>query len=102
MVYILVNALAIVTATLAGLAAGLTYYAIFDRAGATRHTVKRARACKLTLAAFAAMWRAIPLLLPIGIIARNRLVLYGLEWGYRMFLGIRPLLQMLAGQRVAS
>jgi len=53
-------------------------------------------------AAFAAMWRAVPLLRPIGIIARNRLVLYGLEWGYRMFLGIRPLLQRLAGGRIAS
>lgn len=54
------------------------------------------------VAAFAAMWRAVPLLRPIGIIACNRLVLHGLEWGYRMLLGIRPLLQRLVGERIAS
>jgi predicted DCC family thiol-disulfide oxidoreductase YuxK len=44
-------------------------------------------------AAFAAMWRAIPLLKPLGFIARNRLVLRLLERLYNRFLIIRPRLQ---------
>ncbi len=48
-------------------------------------------------AAFAAMWRAIPLLRPIGLAARNHRVLAALEWLYRRFLLIRPALQRLAG-----
>jgi predicted DCC family thiol-disulfide oxidoreductase YuxK len=48
-------------------------------------------------AAFAAMWRAIPLLRPIGLLARNRVVLAGLESAYRQFLRFRPRLQRLAG-----
>lgn len=47
-------------------------------------------------AAFAAMWRAIPLLRPIGLAARNRLILNALEWLYRRFLVVRPALQRLA------
>lgn len=47
-------------------------------------------------AAFAAMWRAIPLLRPIGLTARNRLVLALLERGYLAFLRVRPRLQRLA------
>ena len=47
-------------------------------------------------AAFAAMWRAIPLLRPLGLLARNRLVLAGLEQAYRGFLRLRPQLQRLA------
>jgi predicted DCC family thiol-disulfide oxidoreductase YuxK len=50
-------------------------------------------------AAFAAMWRAIPLLRPLGLAARNRLVLALLEASYRAFLRIRPRLQRLAGKR---
>lgn len=50
-------------------------------------------------AAFAAMWRAIPLLRPLGLAARNRLVLAGLEALYLRFLKIRPRLQRLAGGR---
>lgn len=46
-------------------------------------------------AAFAAMWRAIPLLRPLGLIARNPLVLKGLEWLYLRFLRVRPRLQKL-------
>lgn len=46
-------------------------------------------------AAFAAMWRAIPLLKPLGLIARNRLVLQLLEWLYNRFLIVRPRLQKL-------
>lgn len=44
-------------------------------------------------AAFAAMWRAIPLLRPLGLAARNPLVLAVLERFYRAFLTIRPQLQ---------
>ena len=47
-------------------------------------------------AAFAAMWRAIPLLRPLGLVARNRLVLGGLERLYGRFLPWRPSLQRLA------
>ncbi len=46
-------------------------------------------------AAFAAMWRAIPLLRPLGIAARNRLVLAMLEVLYLHFLRVRPGLQRL-------
>ena len=46
-------------------------------------------------AAFAAMWRAIPLLKPLGIIARNSVVLGLLERLYNRFLIIRPRLQKL-------
>ncbi|TKD50117.1 thiol-disulfide oxidoreductase DCC family protein [Sphingomonas baiyangensis] len=48
-------------------------------------------------AAFAAMWRAIPLLRPLGLLARNRIVLATLERAYRHFLRVRPYLQKLAG-----
>ena len=48
-------------------------------------------------AAFAAMWRAIPLLRPLGLAARNGLVLALLERAYRAFLRVRPALQRLAG-----
>ncbi len=47
-------------------------------------------------AAFAAMWRAIPLLRPLGLAARNRYVLAGLEWLYGRFLRTRPALQAFA------
>lgn len=47
-------------------------------------------------AAFAAMWRAIPLLRPLGLLARFRPVLWVLERLYRGFLRIRPRLQKLA------
>ncbi|MBB4153973.1 putative DCC family thiol-disulfide oxidoreductase YuxK [Sphingomonas jinjuensis] len=44
-------------------------------------------------AAFAAMWRAIPMLRPLGIAARSPIVLSMLEQLYRGFLRIRPQLQ---------
>lgn len=47
-------------------------------------------------AAFAAMWRAIPMLRPLGLLARNRVVLAVLEKLYGWFLRIRPRLQSLA------
>ncbi len=43
-------------------------------------------------AAFAAMWRAIPLLRPLGILARNGWVLRRLDRLYTAFLRIRPAL----------
>lgn len=46
-------------------------------------------------AAFAAMWRAIPLLRPLGLAARSPIILALLERGYRLFLRIRPRLQRL-------
>lgn len=47
-------------------------------------------------AAFAAMWRAIPVLRPLGLIARFPPVLWLLERLYRGFLVIRPGLQRIA------
>jgi len=44
-------------------------------------------------AAFAAMWRAIPLLRPVGELARIPALLWGLERLYLGFLKIRPRLQ---------
>lgn len=44
-------------------------------------------------AAFAAMWRAIPLLRPFGLLARNGAVLAILERLYLTFLEVRPRLQ---------
>ena len=44
-------------------------------------------------AAFAAMWRAIPMLRPLGLLAKSRPVLWVLERLYIGFLKIRPWLQ---------
>ena len=44
-------------------------------------------------AAFAAMWRAIPMLRPLGLLAKTRPVLWVLERLYIGFLKIRPWLQ---------
>ncbi len=49
-------------------------------------------------AAFAAMWRAIPLLRPFGLAARIPGVLTLLDHGYRAFLRVRPRLQRLAAR----
>ncbi|MBV1703109.1 MAG: DUF393 domain-containing protein [Hyphomicrobiales bacterium] len=46
-------------------------------------------------AAFSAMWRAIPLLRPLGLAAKNTLVLAALERLYLLFLNVRPRLQKL-------
>lgn len=48
-------------------------------------------------AAFAAMWRAIPLLRPLGLAARNPRVLSLLERAYLAFLRVRPHLQRFIG-----
>lgn len=50
-------------------------------------------------AAFAAMWRAIPVLRPLGLAARNRRVLAGLERLYLAFLKVRPRLQRMVARR---
>ncbi len=47
-------------------------------------------------AAFAAMWRAIPVLRPLGLLARVPLVLAVLERLYLVFLRVRPRLQRFA------
>jgi predicted DCC family thiol-disulfide oxidoreductase YuxK len=47
-------------------------------------------------AAFAAMWRAIPLLRPLGLLARSLHMLGLMERLYRVFLRARPWLQRLA------
>jgi predicted DCC family thiol-disulfide oxidoreductase YuxK len=53
-------------------------------------------------AAFSAMWRAIPVLRPLGLLARFRPVLWVLERLYLGFLRIRPWLQRRARQLVES
>ena len=52
-------------------------------------------------AAFAAMWRAIPLLRPLGLLARNAVVLSLLEQLYLRFLVVRPRLQRWLSDRQA-
>lgn len=44
-------------------------------------------------AAFAAMWRAIPLLRPLGMAAKLPPILWLLERAYRAFLRVRPAIQ---------
>ena len=51
--------------------------------------------------AFAAMWRAIPLLRPLGIAARFRPIAWVLEKAYLFFLRIRPGLQRLTHRLMA-
>jgi predicted DCC family thiol-disulfide oxidoreductase YuxK len=48
-------------------------------------------------AAFAAMWRAIPILWPLGMIAKLPSMLWVLERLYRAFLKVRPRLQKWVG-----
>jgi predicted DCC family thiol-disulfide oxidoreductase YuxK len=50
-------------------------------------------------AAFAAMWRAIPVLRPLGLMARSPFVLRFLEATYLGFLRLRPALQRIAGRK---
>ena len=49
-------------------------------------------------AAFAAMWRAIPMLRPLGLFAKIPAVLWLLERAYRIFLRYRPRLQKLVAR----
>ena len=60
------------------------------------HARERGRPVVSGAAAFAAMWRAIPVLRPLGLIARFPPVLWILEGAYRVFLLLRPRLQRLA------
>lgn len=53
-------------------------------------------------AAFAAMWRVIPVLRPFGLLARQRWALGLIERGYRVFLRHRPKLQRLAARRIVK
>jgi predicted DCC family thiol-disulfide oxidoreductase YuxK len=53
-------------------------------------------------AAFAAMWRAIPLLRPIGLLARIPVFLVALDWLYAGFLRIRPAIQRKMRARSSS
>ena len=50
-------------------------------------------------AAFAAMWRAIPILRPFGLAARAPWVLAALERIYMLFLRVRPRLQRAFADR---
>ncbi len=57
------------------------------------HAQERGEPVVSGAAAFAAMWRAIPLLRPLGLLSKSRPVLWMLERFYRGFLKIRPWLQ---------
>lgn len=57
------------------------------------HAQERGREPVSGAAAFAAMWRAIPVLRPLGLLARNPTLLWLLEKAYLRFLGLRPRLQ---------
>lgn len=60
------------------------------------HARERGQPVVSGAAAFAAMWRAIPVLRPFGLLAKFPPVLWVLEGAYRVFLVLRPRLQRLA------
>lgn len=64
-----------------------------DELMARFHAQERGEPIVSGAAAFAAMWRAIPVLRPLGHLARFRPVLWTLERMYRGFLAVRPSLQ---------
>jgi len=64
------------------------------------HAQERGEPVVSGAAAFAAMWRAIPVLRPLGLLARFRPVLWVLERLYHGFLRIRPWLQRRARRLV--
>lgn len=66
------------------------------------HAQERGEPIVSGAAAFAAMWRAIPVLRPIGLLARFRPILWMLERIYRGFLIIRPWLQRRVKQLVET
>ena len=66
------------------------------------HAQERGEPIVSGAAAFAAMWRAIPVLRPLGLLARIPPVLWVLERLYRGFLVIRPWLQRRARSIVES
>jgi predicted DCC family thiol-disulfide oxidoreductase YuxK len=53
-------------------------------------------------AAFAAMWRAIPPLRPLGLLVRHHVALAILEWLYDLFLRVRPASPALRASRTTS
>ena len=66
------------------------------------HAQERGQPIVSGAAAFAAMWRAIPVLRPLGLLARFRPVLWVLERMYLGFLRIRPWLQRRARRLIES
>ena len=60
------------------------------------HAQERGKGLVSGAAAFGAMWRQIPSLRPLGLVARWRPALWCLERGYLFFLRLRPALQALA------
>ena len=66
------------------------------------HAQERGEPIVSGAAAFAAMWRTIPVLRPLGLLARIPPVLWVLERLYRGFLVIRPWLQRRARSVVES
>jgi predicted DCC family thiol-disulfide oxidoreductase YuxK len=62
------------------------------------HAQERGKPVVSGAAAFAAMWRAIPALRPLGLLAKSRPVLWILERLYLGFLKIRPWMQRRARQ----
>ena len=66
------------------------------------HAQEQGRPVVSGAAAFAAMWRAIPMLSPIGHLARLKPVEWLLERIYLVFLRIRPRLQVMAGGVIAD
>jgi predicted DCC family thiol-disulfide oxidoreductase YuxK len=66
------------------------------------HAQERGQPIVSGAAAFAAMWRAIPILKPLGLLARFKPVLWLLERMYRGFLKIRPWLQRRVRQMVKT
>ena len=66
------------------------------------HAQERGQPIVSGAAAFAAMWRAIPMLRPLGLLAKSRPVLWILERLYIGFLKIRPWLQRRVRRMVES
>lgn len=66
------------------------------------HAQERGQPIVSGAAAFAAMWRAIPVLRPLGLMARFRPVLWVLERLYLGFLKIRPWLQRRMRRRLET
>ena len=62
------------------------------------HAQERGKPVVSGAAAFAAMWRAIPVLRPLGLLAKSRPLLWVLERLYLGFLRIRPWMQRRARQ----
>ncbi len=66
------------------------------------HAQERGEPVVSGAAAFAAMWRAIPVLKPLGLLARIKPVLWLLERAYIGFLRLRPWLQQRLRERLRS